>query len=299
MKKILLFGKNGQVGWELQRSLAPLGELIALHSTSTDFCGDLTDLAGVRQTIRKIAPDIIVNAAAYTAVDKAESEPELAHALNAEAPGVIASEAKQQNAWLVHYSTDYVFNGHGDQPFVETDATEPLNTYGKTKLQGEKNIQASGCLHLIFRTSWVYSANGNNFIKTILRLAQQRDKLTIVNDQIGSPTGAELIADITALALLMTKHNPEISGLYHLTASGSTSWYEFAKFILENAESANLPLKIKSTALQPIASSDFPSAAQRPFNSRLSSLKLAKTFDLMLPAWQCGVKRALTEIFNK
>lgn len=299
MKKILLFGKNGQVGWELQRSLAPLGELIALHSTSTVFCGDLTDLAGVRQTIRKIAPDIIVNAAAYTAVDKAESEPELAHALNAEAPGVIASEAKQQNAWLVHYSTDYVFNGHGDQPFVETDATEPLNTYGKTKLQGEKNIQASGCLHLIFRTSWVYSANGNNFIKTILRLAQQRDKLTIVNDQIGSPTGAELIADITALALLMTKHKPEISGLYHLTASGSTSWYEFAKFILENAESANLPLKIKSTALQPIASSDFPSAAQRPFNSRLSSLKLAKTFDLMLPAWQCGVKRALTEIFNK
>lgn len=299
MKKILLFGKNGQVGWELQRSLAPLGELIALHSTSTVFCGDLTDLAGVRQTIRKIAPDIIVNAAAYTAVDKAESEPELAHALNAEAPGVIASEAKQQNAWLVHYSTDYVFNGHGDQPFVETDATEPLNTYGKTKLQGEKNIQASGCLHLIFRTSWVYSANGNNFIKTILRLAQQRDKLTIVNDQIGSPTGAELIADITALALLMTKHKPEISGLYHLTASGSTSWYEFAKFILENAESANLPLKIKSTALQPIASSDFPSAAQRPFNSRLSSLKLAKTFDLILPAWQCGVKRALTEIFNK
>lgn len=302
MKKILLFGKNGQVGWELQRSLAPLGELIALHSTSTDFCGDLTDLAGVRQTIRKITPDIIVNAAAYTAVDKAESEPELAHALNAEAPGVIASEAKQQNAWLVHYSTDYVFNGHGDQPFVETDATEPLNTYGKTKLQGEKNIQASGCLHLIFRTSWVYSANGNNFIKTILRLAQQRDKLTVVNDQIGSPTGAELIADITALALLMTKHNPEISGLYHLTASGSTSWYEFAKYILEsaeNAESANLPLKIKSTALQPIASSDFPSAAQRPFNSRLSSLKLAKTFDLMLPAWQCGVKRALTEIFNK
>ena len=299
MKKILLFGKNGQVGWELQRSLAPLGELIALHSTSTDFCGDLTDLAGVRQTIRKIAPDIIVNAAAYTAVDKAESEPELAHALNAEAPGVIASEAKQQNAWLVHYSTDYVFNGHGDQPFVETDATEPLNTYGKTKLQGEKNIQASGCLHLIFRTSWVYSANGNNFIKTILRLAQQRDKLTIVNDQIGSPTGAELIADITALALLMTKHKPEISGLYHLTASGSTSWYEFAKFILENAESANLPLKIKSTALQPIASSDFPSAAQRPFNSRLNSLKLAKTFDLMLPAWQCGVRRALSEIFNK
>lgn len=299
MKKILLFGKNGQVGWELQRSLAPLGELIALHSTSTDFCGDLTDLDGIRQTIRKIAPDIIVNAAAYTAVDKAESEPELAHLLNAQAPGVIAHEAKQQNTWLVHYSTDYVFNGHGDQPFVETDTTEPLNTYGKTKLEGEKNIQASGCLHLIFRTSWVYSAHGNNFIKTILRLAQQQDKLTIVNDQTGSPTGAELIADITALTLLMIKHKPEISGLYHLTASGSTSWYEFAKLILERAESANFPLKIKPPAVQPIASRDFPSAAHRPFNSRLNSLKLAKTFDLMLPAWQNGVERALTELFRK
>lgn len=299
MKKILLFGKNGQVGWELQRSLAPLGELIALHSTSTDFCGDLTDLDGIRQTIRKIAPDIIVNAAAYTAVDKAESEPELAHLLNAQAPGVIAHEAKQQDAWLVHYSTDYVFNGHGDQPFVETDTTEPLNTYGKTKLEGEKNIQASGCLHLIFRTSWVYSAHGNNFIKTILRLAQQQDKLTIVNDQTGSPTGAELIADITVLTLLMTKHKPEISGLYHLTASGSTSWYEFAKFILKSAESVNFPLKIKSPAVQPIASRDFPSAARRPFNSRLNSLKLAKTFDLTLPAWQNGVERALTELFRK
>lgn len=299
MKRILLFGKNGQVGWELQRSLTPLGELIALHTTSTDFCGDLTDLAGIQQTIRKIAPDIIVNAAAYTAVDKAESEPELTHLLNAQAPGVIAHEAKQLNAWLIHYSTDYVFNGRGDQPFVETDSTEPLNTYGKTKLAGEKNIQASGCLHLIFRTSWVYSANGNNFIKTILHLAQQRDKLTVVNDQIGSPTGAELIADITAFALLTTKQKPEISGLYHLTANGSTSWYEFAKFILNSAENANLPLKIKSSALQPIASSDFPSAAQRPFNSRLNSLKLAKTFDLTLPAWQVGAERALTEIFRK
>lgn len=299
MKKILLFGKNGQVGWELQRSLAPLGELIALHSTSTDFCGDLTNLAGIQQTIRKIAPDIIVNAAAYTAVDKAESESELAHRLNAQAPGVIAHEARQLNAWLIHYSTDYVFNGCGDQPFVETDTAEPLNVYGKTKLEGEKNIQASGCLHLIFRTSWVYSANGNNFIKTILRLAQQRDKLTVVNDQIGSPTGAELIADITAFALLTTKHKPKISGLYHLAASGSTSWYEFAKFILRSAESANLPLKIQSTALQPITSSDFPSAAQRPFNSRLSSLKLVQTFDLMLPAWQIGVERTLAEIVRK
>ncbi|MBS0299244.1 MAG: dTDP-4-dehydrorhamnose reductase [Proteobacteria bacterium] len=299
MKKILLFGKNGQVGWELQRSLAPLGELIALSSTSLDYCGDLTNSEGIRQTIRKVAPDIIVNAAAYTAVDKAESEPESAHALNALAPGIIAQEAKQLNAWLVHYSTDYVFNGYGDQPFLETDATEPLNVYGKTKLEGEKNIQTSGCLHLIFRTSWVYSAYGNNFIKTILRLAQQRDKLTVVDDQIGSPTGAELIADITAFALLeIIKHNPAVSGLYHLTARDSTSWYGFAKFILENAERNNMPLKTKPATLHPITSNDFPLPAKRPLNSRLNSQKLVTTFNLLPPTWQIGAARTLAEIFT-
>lgn len=297
--KILLFGKNGQVGWELQRSLTPLGELIALNSASQEFCGNLTDLPGIKQTIRKIAPDIIVNAAAYTAVDKAESEPELAHTINARAPGVLAQEAKQLSAWLVHYSTDYVFDGHGDQPFLETDVTEPLNVYGKTKLEGEKNIQNSGCLHLIFRTSWVYAAYGNNFIKTMLRLAQQRDKLTVVDDQIGSPTGAELIADITAYTLLLAQYKPDVSGLYHLTANGSTSWYEFAQFILEGAEQANLPLKTQSTSLQPITSSNFPSAAKRPLNSRLNTRKLVQTFDLRLPEWQTGVKRTLIEMLGK
>ena len=297
--KILLFGKNGQVGWELQRSLAPLGELIALNSTSEEFCGDLTDLAGIRQTIRKIAPDIIVNAAAYTAVDKAESEAELAHVLNAQAPGILAQEAKQLNAWLIHYSTDYVFNGSGDQPHLETDVTDPLNVYGKTKLEGENNIIASECLHLIFRTSWVYAANGNNFVKTILRLAQQRDKLTIVNDQIGSPTGAELIADITADVLLSLKHQSEVSGVYHLTAKGYTSWYEFAGFILEHARRTNFPLKIQSDALLPIMSVDFPLPAERPLNSRLNTYKLEKTFALNLPAWQAGVSRTLTEISSK
>lgn len=297
--KILLFGKNGQVGWELQRSLAPLGELIALNSTSEGFCGNLSDLAGIKQTIRKVAPDIIVNAAAYTAVDKAEDETELAHILNAQAPGILAQEAKQLNAWLIHYSTDYVFNGSGDQPHLETDVTDPLNVYGKTKREGENNIIASGCSHLIFRTSWVYAAHGNNFIKTILRLAQQRDKLTIINDQIGAPTGAELIADITADALLSLKHQPNVSGLYHLTAKGYTSWYEFAGFILEHARRTNFPLKTQSDALLPIASVDFPLPAERPLNSRLSTYKLEKIFALSLPAWQAGVSRTLTEVLSK
>lgn len=297
--KILLFGKNGQVGWELQRSLAPLGELIALNSTSEEFCGDLTNLIGLKRTIRKIAPDVIVNAAAYTAVDKAESEPELAHVLNAQAPDILAQEARQLNAWLVHYSTDYVFNGAGNQPYLETDVTDPLNIYGKTKLEGEKNIITSGCSYLIFRTSWIYATNGNNFIKTILRLAQQRDKLEVVNDQIGSPTGAELLADITAYTLFSLKHKPEVSGLYHLVAGECTSWYDFARFILEYARCVNFPLKIQSDTLLPIASKDFPLPAKRPLNSRLNTNKLENTFNLILPAWQTGVSRTLTEILGR
>ncbi len=297
--KILLLGKNGQVGWELQRSLASLGELIALNSADDEFCGDLTNFEGIKQTIRKIAPDIIVNATAYTAVDRAEHETEQAYTLNAHAPGVLAQEAKRLNAWLIHYSTDYVFNGRGGQPYLETDITDPLNVYGKTKLAGENNIIASGCQYLIFRTSWVYATHGNNFIKTILRLVQQRDKLTIVNDQIGAPTGAELIADITAYTLLSLKYQPEISGIYHLTAKGCVSWYEFAKFIVEHARRASFPLKVQPDALLPIASLDFPLPAIRPLNSRLSTCKIENKFDLKLPIWQTGVSRTLTEILNK
>ena len=296
--KILLLGKNGQVGWELQRSLAPLGKLIALSSTSKELCGDLANPAGVRDTIRKIAPDIIVNAAAYTAVDKAENERELAYALNAEAPAILAQEAKLLKAWLIHYSTDYVFSGTAYKPYSEHDATDPLNVYGKSKLQGENNIIASGCSYLIFRTSWVYAAHGNNFIKTILRLAQQRDKLTVINDQIGSPTGAELIADVTADALISLKHQPRVSGLYHLVAKGYTSWYEFARFILRHAIRADFPLKTQFDALLPIASIDFPLPAIRPLNSCLNSNKLEEQFDLILPDWQIGVSRTLTEILN-
>lgn len=297
--RILLLGKNGQVGWELQRSLASLGELIALDSRSDQYCGDLTNLIGIKKTIRQIVPDIIVNAAAYTAVDKAESEPELARMLNAEAPGVLAQEAKQLNAWLIHYSTDYVFNGSGNQPHLETDLTEPLNVYGKTKLEGEHHIAATGCSHLIFRTSWVYAAKGGNFIKTILHLAQQRDNLKVVNDQVGSPIGAELIADVTAYTLLSLKHQPGVSGLYHLVTKGHTSWYDFAKFILEHANNANFPLKTRMDTLLPIASIDYPQIARRPLNSRLNTCKLERTFNLNLPAWQTGASRTLTEILGK
>ena len=221
--KILLFGKNGQVGWELQRSLAPLGEVIALGSDSQELCGDFTNLQGIIATINSVAPDIIVNAAAHTAVDKAESESEKTRTINALAPSMLALEAKRRNAWLIHYSTDYVFDGSGDQPWRENDNTGPLNVYGKTKLEGEQFIRQSGCKHLIFRTSWVYGARGGNFAKTMLRLAQERDSLNIINDQIGAPTGADLLADLTAHAIRAAQLNPELSGLYHVTATDETS----------------------------------------------------------------------------
>jgi dTDP-4-dehydrorhamnose reductase len=298
--KILLFGKNGQVGWELQRSLAPLGELVALSSDSQILCGNLTNLVGIQKTIQELSPDIIVNAAAYTAVDKAEKEPELAHLINAQAPGLLAQEAKRLNAWLVHYSTDYVFDGSGHHPRLETEATNPLNVYGESKLAGEKNIIASGCSHLIFRTSWVYGAHGNNFIKTILRLAQERDHLDIVDDQIGAPTGAELLADITAQIIHTTSHNSlNKSGTYHLTADGHTSWYNFADLILTYARQFELPLKIQPDAVRAIKTANFPTPAKRPLNSRLNTCKLQNTFGLSLPNWQTGVTRTLNEILGK
>lgn len=297
--KILLLGKNGQIGWELQRSLAPLGELVALASHSQDHCGDLGNLTGLAQTIRDVAPDIIVNAAAYTAVDKAESEFELAHTINALAPAVLAQEAKRSGAWLVHYSTDYVFNGSGDTPWRETDATGPLNVYGQSKLAGEAAIIATGCQHLIFRTSWVYAARGNNFAKTMLKLAQQRDSLNVINGQIGAPTGADLLADVTAHAIRTALQRPEVSGLYHLVASGETSWYHYAHFVIDYARVAGVEVKVAAEAIQAVASSAFVTAAQRPLNSRLDATKLQRTFSLNLPNWQNGVTRMLAEILEK
>jgi dTDP-4-dehydrorhamnose reductase len=294
--KILLFGKNGQVGWELQRSLEPLGELIALSRNSTELCGDLTDLNGIAKTVRTVAPDAIINAAAYTAVDKAESETDLAYLVNALAPDVLAKEAKRNKAWLIHYSTDYVFNGNSKCPKVETDSTDPLNVYGKTKLEGEQFINASNCLHLIFRTSWVYAAHGNNFIKTMLRLAQDRDHLNIIDDQIGAPTGADLLADITAHTIRAALHQPTLSGIYHLVASGNTSWHGYANLIFDFAKKEKIPLKIQPESIFPVLSNAFPTPAKRPLNSRLNTQKLQNTFGLNLPPWQTGVKRTLEEI---
>lgn len=297
--KILLFGKNGQVGWELQRSLALLGEVIALDSSSTEFCGDFTNMQGLIQTVRAIAPDIIVNAAAHTAVDKAESEPEVARTINALAPTLLAQEAKSIGAWLIHYSTDYVFDGSGDKPWVETDDTKPLNVYGKTKLEGEQFIRQSGCKHLIFRTSWVYAARGGNFAKTMLRLAKERDNLSVINDQIGAPTGAELLADLTAHAIRTALLKPELSGLYHVVASGETSWHGYASYVIDIAQIAGESMWITPEDILPVATSAFITPAKRPLNSRLDTNKFQTAFGLHLPHWQIGVKRMLTEILDK
>ena len=296
--KILLLGKNGQVGWELQRSLAPLGELIALDRHSTEFCGDLSNLAGLADTVRAIKPDVIVNAAAHTAVDKAESESDLARTLNALAPEVLAVEAAKIGAWLVHYSTDYVFDGSGDKPWVETDATGPLSVYGASKLEGEQLIAQHNPRNLIFRTSWVYAVRGGNFAKTMLRLGQERDKLTVINDQFGAPTGADLIADVTAHVIRQATqaHANTPAGIYHLVASGTTTWFEYAKHVLDQAEQAQPAIKITATEVLPVPTSAFPTPAKRPHNSRLDTQKLQTTFNLTLPPWQNGVNRMLAEI---
>ncbi|WP_313462049.1 dTDP-4-dehydrorhamnose reductase [Pseudomonas nitroreducens] len=297
--KILLLGKNGQVGWELQRSLAPLGELLALDARSEDYCGDLGDLDGLAETLAHYAPDVIVNAAAYTAVDKAEAEPQQARLVNAEALRVMAEAAARSGALLVHYSTDYVFPGHGRTAWREVDAVGPLNVYGQTKLAGEQAIQASGCRHLIFRTSWVYAARGNNFAKTMLRLARERETLGVIDDQFGAPTGAELIADITAHAIVATLRAPTLCGLYHLAAAGEASWYGYARFVLEWAAAAGVELNVTAQAIDALTTDAFPLPARRPANSRLNTEKLQKAFLLSLPDWQRGVARMLTEIIEK
>ncbi len=293
--KLLLFGKGGQVGWELQRSLAPLGEIVALDFDSTDHCGDFSNLAGLADTVRAVKPDVIVNAAAHTAVDKAESEPDLVRTLNALAPGVLAQEAARAGACLVHYSTDYVFDGSGTRAWREADKPAPLNVYGQTKLEGEQLIQATCPQHLILRTSWVYAARGGNFAKTMLRLAQERERLTVIDDQFGAPTGAELLADVTAHAIAQLRQRPEDGGLYHLVASGETNWHAYANYVLAQAKLLQPALQIKATEVLPVASSAFPTPARRPHNSRLDTRKLQTTFGLSLPHWQQGVARMLAE----
>jgi dTDP-4-dehydrorhamnose reductase len=295
--KILLLGKNGQLGWELQRALAPLGELIALDRHATDFSADLARPGALAATVRSLQPDVIVNAAAYTAVDKAESEPELVRTVNAVSPGVLAQAAAETGAWLLHYSTDYVFDGSGTTARSEDAATAPLNVYGQSKLEGEQAIRASGCRHLILRTSWVYAARGGNFAKTMLRMAGERERLTVINDQVGAPTGADLLADLSAHMLRQALLQPECSGTYHAVAGGETSWHAYARHVIDWARAHGHELKVSSVDAVP--SSAFASAAHRPLNSRLSTAKLQQVFGLHLPSWQTGVDRMLTEVLGR
>ncbi|WP_374523172.1 dTDP-4-dehydrorhamnose reductase [Hydrogenophaga sp.] len=295
--KILLLGANGQLGWELQRSLTPLGELIALGREGTGaYPADLAQPEQLPALVEHLAPDVIVNAAAHTAVDKAESEPELARAINATAPGVLARAAAARGAWLLHYSTDYVFDGSGQQPRSEDAATGPLGVYGQTKLEGEDAIRASGCRHLILRTSWVYAARGGNFAKTMLRLAQERERLTVINDQIGAPTGADLLADLSAHALRGALADPAKAGTYHAVAAGETSWHGYARFVIDTARELRPDLPLKVHTIDPVPTSAFPTPARRPPNSRLSTKKLQDAFGLHQPHWQTGVRRLLQEI---
>lgn len=290
MKTILLTGKNGQVGWELQRTLATLGKVVALDVEELD----LANPAAIRQAMRAIRPDIIVNPAAYTAVDKAESEPHLAQAINAEAPGVFAEEAKALGAWMVHYSTDYVFSGAKQGAYLETDTPNPQSVYGKTKLAGEEAVHAAGGRHLILRTSWVYGSRGHNFMLTMLRLARERKELRVVDDQIGAPTWCRSLAEITA-QILAQLHMPgrdagEVSGTYHLTSSGSVSWHGFARAILDQSGLETLP------KLVAIPSHEYPTPAVRPKNSVLSNDKLIRTFGLAAGAWQANLDLCMQEL---
>ncbi|MEQ1686776.1 MAG: dTDP-4-dehydrorhamnose reductase [Burkholderiaceae bacterium] len=297
--KILLLGKNGQVGWELQRSLAVLGDVVALDFDSPGpLTADFSKPESLAATVRAVAPQLIVNAAAHTAVDKCESEPEVARALNATSPAVLAREANSLGAWLVHYSTDYVFDGSGSTPWVEDSKTGPLNVYGATKLEGEEAIRASGCKHLIFRTSWVYGARGGNFAKIMLKLAAERERLTVIDDQFGAPTGADMLADITAHAARAVIQRNGLAGTYHAVAAGETTWHGYARHVIEFARVAGRPIKVAPDAIEPVPTSAFPTPAKRPGNSRMNTEKLRDSFGLSLPAWQAGVDRLLTEVLG-
>jgi dTDP-4-dehydrorhamnose reductase len=297
--KILLLGCNGQVGWELQRSLQPLGEVVSCDFDSpVDRRANFLEPDAVSALVTRVQPGVIVNAAAHTAVDKAESEPELARLINATTPGVIAKTANQLGALLVHYSTDYVYDGSGDAPRDETAATGPLSVYGSSKLEGEDLIRSSGCRHIILRTSWVYAARGHNFIKTMVQLAAERESLSVINDQTGAPTGADLLADVTGLVISKITNGQGATGLYHCASAGATSWFEYARFVIGWARANGLPIKVADDAIRPIPTSAFPTPATRPLNSRLSTKKLIETFSLHMPEWQTGVERMLQETFQ-
>lgn len=290
MKTILLTGSHGQVGWELRRTLAPLGRVVALDAAELD----LAQPAAIREAMRSLRPDIVVNPAAYTAVDKAESEPALAQAVNGDAPGIFAEEARRLGAWMVHYSTDYVFDGEKPGAYVEDDAPHPQSVYGRTKLAGEEAVRAAAGRHLIFRTSWVYGSRGHNFMLTMLRLARERRELRVVDDQVGAPTWCRSLAEMTAQVLAQL-HRPgseagDVSGTYHMTASGSVSWHGFATEIL--AQSGISPLPV----LHAIPSSEYPTPAKRPKNSVLSNEKLNRTFGLAAGDWRDNLALCMEEL---
>ncbi|CAH1092266.1 dTDP-4-dehydrorhamnose reductase [Candidatus Nitrotoga sp. 1052] len=295
---ILLFGKNGQVGFELQRALSPFG---LVHAFGRQDC-DLANLSQVREIVRQLRPDIIVNASAYTAVDKAESEPQIAYLINATVPSVLAEEAASIGALIVHYSTDYVFDGMQSGWYVEDDIPNPQSVYGTSKLAGENGIAAAGCRNLIFRTSWVFGAHGGNFAKTILRLAKERESLRVIADQHGAPTSAHLIADVTAQVIV--RYWNEVNresfpyGIYHLVAAGETTWYEYAKYVIAYAEKTGIALRLKSSAIEAIPSIDYPLPAPRPSNSKLNSGKLRKTFGLILPDWHQDMVPVMEKIIT-
>lgn len=292
--KILLLGASGQVGWQLRRSLAVVGEVVALDRRSAPLCGDLEQPQALARTVREVRPDAIVNAAAYTAVDKAESDYEAALRINGHACGVLAREAQQLGAWLVHYSTDYVFSGGGSTPWSESDATDPVNAYGRSKLAGELEIRGACEKHLILRTSWVFDTWGGNFLKTILRAATQREALQVVDDQWGAPTRAALIADVTA-HLLRTARAAQ-AGTYHLAAAGETQWNEYARFAAREALAAGVALRAAPEHMEPVPSTHYKTAAVRPANSRLDTHRLRDTFGLCLPSWQQGVSAVVSEL---
>ena len=290
-KKILLLGKDGQVGWELQRALAPLGVLTSLNRSECD----LADAAQVQAALEAYEPEVIVNAAAYTAVDKAETDQAMARRINVDAVAELALYAREMGSLLVHYSTDYVFDGTKPEAYAEDDITNPLSVYGQTKLAGENRIRDALCRHLIFRTSWVYAARGGNFARTMLRLAQERTILNVIDDQIGAPTSAELIADVTAHAMRDVLSGRAPGGTYHLAAAGETSWYGYAKFVIDRARAQGQTLALAINGLQPIPASDYPLPAKRPQNSRLNTHLLERSFALKLPHWETGVGRVLDE----
>ena len=290
--RVLILGANGQVGRALTRALAPLGEVVALDRSQADLAKPEELLA----VLARHEPRVILNAAAYTAVDKAESEPELSHRVNAVAPGILAEYAAGSGVLLVHYSTDYVFDGSGVSPRDETAPTAPLSVYGATKLEGEARISSSGCSHLIFRTSWVFDARGQNFLRTMLRLAGERESLSVIDDQVGAPTAADWLAEVTVQAVRLALQRPSLTGFYHCVPAGESSWFRYAQYIFETARELGWSFKLPPEGLRAIATAEYPTAARRPLNSRLDTRKLQQAFGVHPPEWQAGVRAALSQI---